>query len=227
MWAVGLIFFSLTFIILMCCIMVLSREKTFRLARFLFGIQIRIMGIRLTVSGREHVEKNKTYLIMGNHQSLFDLFVVPPAIPGCYVGVEAAYHFSIPVWGHLIKRWGNIPIHRKDLKKAIDSLEKAKETLVSGTSIIILPEGHRTRNGKIGEFKKGPFHLAKNANTDILPFAIQGLYRYNKKGALLLSPGPAHVQIGPPIPFSTFQNLPVDALRDKVRNRIISLQQPT
>ncbi len=207
-------------------LLVLSRENVFATARFLFNIQIRIMGIRLTVSGLEHIDHNRTYLILGNHQSLFDLFVVPSAIPLCYVAVEAAYHFFIPVWGYLIRKWGNIPIHRNDLQKAIDSLEQAKKALLSGNSIIILPEGHRTRTGKIGPFKKGPFHLAKNANADILPFAISGLYHYNQKGSLALRPGPVHVAIGPPIPFSAFKNRSVETLRETVRNCIMGLQHP-
>jgi 1-acyl-sn-glycerol-3-phosphate acyltransferase len=96
---------------------------------------------------------------MGNHQSLFDLFVIPAAIPLTYVAVEAAYHFSIPLWGSLVTRWGCIPIHRRNLEKAKESLETAQQQLAAGPSIIILSEGHRTLTGRLGPFKKGPFHL--------------------------------------------------------------------
>ena len=164
LWDVGSAFFGYTFAVLSIGLFVLSRERVFALARYLFTIQTKIMGIRLTVIGLEHLDRKKTYLIMGNHQSLFDLFVVPAAIPATYVAVEAAYHFSIPLWGSLVTRWGCIPIHRNDLEKAKESLDIARQRLKEGTSIIILPEGHRTLTGEMGEFKKGPFHLARKAD---------------------------------------------------------------
>ena len=133
------------------------------------------MGLRLSVNGKEYINKNQPYLIMGNHQSLFDVFVIPAAIPICFVGIEAAYHFSFPVWGYLIRKWGCIPIERENLEKAILSLDQARKTLADGMSIGVLPEGHRTRTGEMGPFKKGPFYLAKEAGADILPFGIHGL----------------------------------------------------
>ena len=223
LWVAGSAFFVFTFAVLSVGLFVLSRERVFALVRRLFTIQTKIMGIRLAVTGREHMDPTKTYLIMGNHQSLFDLFVVPAAIPGVYTAVEAAYHFSIPLWGSLVTRWGCIPIHRHDLEKAKESLAIAKQRLQEGTSIIILPEGHRTLTGEMGEFKKGPFHLAKQAGADILPFAISGLYEYNSKGAFHLNPKPVRVAIGPAISFDTFTDLQPEPLRDRVRGVIADL----
>ena len=129
LWTMGVAFFAFTFIILSVGLFTMSRKRVFALARFLFTIQTRLMGIRLTVTGLSHIDQNRTYLIMGNHQSLFDLFVVPAAIPLTYVAVEAAYHFSIPLWGSLITRWGCIPIHRNNLEKAKQSLDVARQRL--------------------------------------------------------------------------------------------------
>ena len=223
LWAAGSAFFGATFVILSIGLFVLSRERVFALARLLFAVQTKIMGIRLTVTGRQHLDRTKTYLIMGNHQSLFDLFVVPAAIPLTYVAVEAAYHFSLPLWGSLVTRWGCIPIHRHDLEKAKQSLAIARKRLREGASIIILPEGHRTRTGEMGAFKKGPFHLALQAGADILPFAISGLYDYNAKGAFHLNPKPVQVAIGPAIPFDTFKAMTPEQLRDHVWGVILDL----
>ncbi len=181
------------------------------------------MGIKLEVFGQEHIQHDKPCLIMGNHQSLFDVFVIPAAISQIFVGVEASYHFSLPIWGYLTRMWGNIPIERNNLKKAIASLKIAKETLASGMNIAILPEGHRTLTGKLMPFKKGPFHLAKSTNADILPFYINGLFNYNKKNALIINPGIVTVNIGKPIEFETIKNLSVEELRDTVFNRIHDL----
>ncbi len=223
LWAIGSAFFALTFVILSIALFLLPRERVFTLARFLFSVQTKIMGIRLKVSGLAGLDRTRTYLIMGNHQSLFDLFVIPAAIPLTYVAVEAAYHFSIPLWGSLIARWGCIPIYRDNLEKAKQSLEIARQRLREGTSIIILPEGHRTLTGEMGEFKKGPFHLACRAGAAILPFAIQGLFEYNRKGTFSLDPKPVRVSIGPPIPYAVCARMTPEQLRDHVRRVIADL----
>jgi 1-acyl-sn-glycerol-3-phosphate acyltransferase len=223
LWTAGSVFFGLSFSILSVGLLFFQRQRVFSLARFLFYVQTRLMGIRLSVTGLEHVDRGRTYLIMGNHQSLFDLFVIPAAIPLTYVAVEAAYHFSIPLWGSLITRWGCIPIHRHNLEKAKQSLEIAKQRLREGASIIILPEGHRTLTGRLGPFKKGPFHLARQAGADILPFAVSGLFEYNRKGAFQLNPKTVQVAIGPSIPYAEFVDMTTEQLRDHVRRIIAEL----
>lgn len=216
-------FFLFSFSILAFSMMTRSREKTFGTARRLFAIQIRLMGIRLRVTGRENIDPAKTYLIMGNHQNLFDVFVVPTAIPLVFTGVEAAYHFSFPVWGTLIRKWGCIPIQRSNLEQAKKSLDQAARTLDSGLSIAILPEGHRTRTGRMDTFKKGPFHLAKNTRADILPFGFRGLYDFQKRGGIVLTPGRVELHIGKPVPFEEYASLSVEELRDLIFEKVRTL----
>jgi 1-acyl-sn-glycerol-3-phosphate acyltransferase len=225
LWMVGGLFFLFSAVILAFCLVCLPREKTFGIAQSLFSILLKLMGINLTVSGRSHIDPDKTYLIMGNHQSLFDVFVIPCAIPLCFTGLEAAYHFSFPVWGYLIRKWGCIPIERNNLERAKQSLEQARQTLANGLSIAVLPEGHRTRTGDISCFKKGPFHLAKNTRADILPFGINGLFEYQSRGSLNLTPGIVRVTIGKPIAYTAYKELSVEELRDKLYTTIKKLSQ--
>ncbi len=225
LWFIGGSFFLLSFCILVICLFVLPREMTFQTARTLFKILIRIMGIKLSVNGKENIKNNGPYLIMGNHQSLFDVFVVPAAIPICFVGIEAAYHFSLPVWGYLIRKWGCIPIDRNDLEKAILSLEQAKKTLASGMSIGVLPEGHRTRTGEMGSFKKGPFHMAKESKVSILPFRINGLFEFNPKGSFLLTPGKVTVTIGSPVSYETYKDFSMEELKQYLFDIISGLNK--
>jgi 1-acyl-sn-glycerol-3-phosphate acyltransferase len=225
LWTTGCLFFFFSFLIIVVCLFFLPKKITFQIARYLFGILIRIMGIRLKVAGQENINFEKTYLIMGNHQSLFDIFVVPAAIPLCFTGVEAAYHFKVPVWGYIIRKWGCIPIQRNNLKSAISSLETARKTLIAGMSIAVLPEGHRTLTGKMAPFKKGPFHLAKGAKADILPFGIKGLFNFHGKGNLDLTPGKVTVNIGKPVSFKEFKDLSVEQLRQNIFDKIYKLSQ--
>lgn len=225
LWTVGSLFFIPVFFIVIFSIFFLPREKTADISRILSRILIRLMGIRLKVSGQEFIQPDRRYLVMGNHQSLFDLFVIPAAIPLCFVGVEAARHFSYPVFGYLIKKWGNIPIQRKNLKKARESLRIAAETIEAGMNIVILPEGGRTLTGEMKPFKKGPFHLAKAAGADILPYGVKGLYQYNKKGSYLLTPGEVVVTIGPPVSCEKIKKYSVEELRDLIFERIEKLSR--
>ncbi|MEH0020027.1 MAG: lysophospholipid acyltransferase family protein [Desulfobacter sp.] len=224
-WVVGILFFLFSFAVLTPSLVFLSRDTTFGIARRFFALLIRIMGIRLRVEGTEHIEPGRTYLLMGNHESLFDLFVIPAAIPLTLTGVEAAYHFKIPVWGHLIRKWGCIPIQRNNLEEARKSLEIAGRTLKGGLSIVILPEGHRTRTGDMAPFKKGPFHLAKATRATILPFGISGLFEFQQRGGFYLTPGRVDVRIGPPIPFPEYETDSVDVLRGRIFKTIAHLSR--
>ncbi len=215
-WSVGTILFLMSFCVLSVSLMLMPRTVTFRLARRLFSVLIRIMGIRLKVTGQDLLNPHQTYLLMGNHESLFDLFVIPAAIPLTFTGVEAARHFRIPVWGYLIRKWGCIPIERGNPEQARKSLALAKQALDSGLSIVILPEGHRTRTGKLGPFKKGPFHLARTAQTALVPFGVSGLYEFQQKGGFIITPGAVRVRIGRPIPFEEYAHLSVDELKDLI-----------
>ncbi len=225
LWIVGVLFFLLLFIILATGLLLFSSKKIYPLSRILTRIQLLIVGAPVRVIGLDKFDHSKSYIIMGNHESLFDVFAIPTAIPMHMVGVEAAHHFSWPLWGWLSKKWGNIPITRHNLPKAIKSLEKARKVVESGTSIVLLPEGHRTLSGEVGGFKKGPFYLAMEAKADILPFAMSGLFEFKSKYVWTLNPTTINVIFGKPITFESFKDKSIDEIREKVRNTIVAIKQ--
>jgi len=225
LWTVGALHFFMIFLVVTAGLFLFNAKTIFPMVRILARCQLRIMGLRLKIVGLEHFENGRTFLMLGNHESLFDAFAVPAAIPIHAVAVEAAYHFKMPLWGYLTRKWGNIPVYRNNLSSAIKSLQKAANVIHSGTPVIVLPEGHRTLTGQIGEFKKGPFHLAKTAKVDILPFVLSGLYEFNNKNSWHLNPGTACTIFGEPIPYQAVKNLSVEELRNHVRNRMIDLKK--
>lgn len=103
------------------------------------------------------------------------------------------------------------------------SLALAKQTLDRGLSIAILPEGHRTRTGKMGPFKKGPFHLAKSTCAPLVPFGISGLYEFQHKGGFAITPGEVTVRIGRPILSKEYAHLSVNELRSLMFRQIQAL----
>jgi len=224
LWTIGLLFFIVFFCIIALGMILFSPKTIYPAVRILARMQLLIMGVNLKTHGLENVDQKHSYIVMGNHESLFDIFAVPAALPMHGVGVEAAYHFSLPLWGYLTRKWGNIPIQRRNKTEAVKALKKAKQVIKAGTSIVILPEGHRTLTGKIESFKKGAFHLAKEAKADILPFVLIGLYEFNNKNSWHLHPQTVSVVFGKPIPYALFKDLTIDTLKEQVRKKIIDLK---
>ncbi len=155
-----------------------------------------LAGFRIKTDGEENFNPEETYIFMANHINLFDVFVLGGYVPGIKRGVEASEHFSWPIWGWLVRRIGNIPIQRYNLDEAKKSLRAAEEAVQRNISIIILPEGHRTRSGGLQEFKKGPFHLAKAAGVPIVPMGMSGMWEIKQYKNPHWRPGKITIRYG-------------------------------
>ena len=164
-----------------------------------------------------------TYIIMMNHSSFLDVFIFPLIPKGIYSGVTAIENFKIPVFSTLIRRIQAIPIERKNLFSAIESIKKAEDVLRQGIHIGILPEGTRTMDGKIKPFKKGGFHMAINTNTSIVPVGVSGAYEFKPKHRWWFRPGPITINIGDAINPNIYSELGVDGLKNKVGQAIKTL----
>ena len=155
-----------------------------------FNIQRKIIG---------EFPEGGPYILMHNHTSFLDLFFLPTVIKGKYTGVVAAKNFKIPLIGSILKRLNAIPIHRFNHAKAIEALKVAEQKIYKGYHIAIFPEGTRTIDGKLNQFKKGGFHMASNTNTKILPVITKGLYQIKPKNRWAIYPGVATMIILDPI----------------------------
>jgi 1-acyl-sn-glycerol-3-phosphate acyltransferase len=131
-------------------------------------------GMRVTVSGREHVDPSLTYLIMSNHQSHYDVAVIYYVLGSTIRMVAKRELFSIPVFGRAIEVAGFISVDRGNTRSAIASLEGARASLSRGVPIWIAPEGTRSVTGQLLPFKNGGFVLAIETGAPILPVSIQG-----------------------------------------------------
>lgn len=180
-------------------------------------------GQIIKVEGEIPDPKNGPHLYLFNHQSLLDQFLIAGTVKEYITAVGADYQFSWPIWGRVIKRLGVIPIVREDLKKAIHSLSLAEDEIRKGTSFLLSPEGTRTRTGKMGEFKKGPFHLSLNTGITIIPIGLMGAYDSKKKNDWRIYPGLITVKIGKLVRMSDYQKMSVEELRDDIRNKIAEL----
>ncbi len=188
--------------------------------KYLCRFFLRSLFIRVKIHGIEKINPTDTYLFMSNHVNIFDVFLLYGHIPNFARGVEQERHFNWPFWGKVITRFGNIPIHQTKLKSALKSLDKAEEAINSGTSIIILPEGHRTRSGEMRTFMRGPFLLAQKTKADIVPIAIVGAYEIKTVNHWLIKPGTIYFVFGDVIPYNETKDLSSRELKDLVKNKI-------
>lgn len=181
------------------------------------------VGIRLKVTGIENIDPNKQYIIMMNHVNIMDPFVSYARYPGKARGIEEEGHFKWLFYGWVIRRIGQIPISRKQGRKAMEALEKAAQLIRNKKefSVIILPEGTRTRTGKLGNFKKGGFLLALEADLDILPMIQIGAFQFKRKGSWLMRPGKIELVFEKPIPTKGYSRENINKLIQKTRNSFL------
>jgi 1-acyl-sn-glycerol-3-phosphate acyltransferase len=160
------------------------------LARLWAWINLTLTGVRVKVIGREKLDKARSYIVMTNHQSNLDVLAIATRLPLQLRWVAKRELLKVPIFGLAIKKMGMIFIDRKDPEKAHESMKVADERIKSGLSVIIFPEGTRSRDGKLLEFKKGGFVMAIQTKTPILPITINGSRFCLPKGGLFsLRPG--------------------------------------
>jgi len=224
-WPFALIAFAIAASTYLIAAFFISPKRLHPLARFLCRAMLLSGGQIIKVEGEIPNPKGGPYLYLFNHQSMLDQFLIASVVKEYISAVGGDFQFSWPIWGRLIKRYGAIPIVRENIKKAIYSLNLAEDELRKGTSFLISPEGTRTLNGKMGAFKKGPFHLSLNTGTTIIPIGIIGAFDSKQKNDWRIYPGVVTVKFGEPVKKDFFMNMSVEELRDDIRERISALCQ--
>lgn len=181
-------------------------------------------GIRVRIWGKENVVAGEQYLIMMNHINFFDPLLFYAAYPGRSRGIEEEGHFRWPVYGAVLRRLGVVPVNRKDAQKAKESLAAAARFIRARPdfSFLVMPEGTRSPDGRLGPFKRGGFILAVEAGLEILPVVQVGAERINHKGSRLIRPGRVEVVIEPAVPSEGFVREAHDPLVEKVRAAFLS-----
>lgn len=167
----------------------------------------RLAGMKVEQHGTEHLEPGKSYIFCINHVSLMDLFVVFQSIPYFHRSFQDIAHFKIPIYGGCIRTFGQVPVSRKDKELNKRSFAQAAEMIRSGDSFVVFPEGHRTRDGRLGKFYAGGFRLAKLAEVPIIPMALKGLRNVCPAGDWRIRPGKVDVIFGKPIPHDAAEDI--------------------
>ncbi|MEL6675148.1 MAG: HAD-IB family hydrolase, partial [Bacteroidota bacterium] len=157
-------------------------------------------GIELVVKGKQNLWAKRPAVFIFNHQSSADLFIVSKLIRKDATGIAKKELKTMPILGQLMMAGGVIFIDRKNREKAIEAMKPAVEALKNGTSVIIFPEGTRSRDYSLGSFKKGAFHMAMQAGVPIVPVVIRNAHDAMPRGSNVLRSVAVEVIAHPPIP---------------------------
>jgi len=173
-------------------------------AAFHFGtvwswLLCRVNFTRVRMEGRENAAPGQSYVIMSNHQSHFDILAFYGHWGRQFRWVIKKELRNIPGLGWYCSAGGHIFIDRSDREKAIESMRAARPRLQGGVSVMIFPEGTRSRDGRMREFKKGGFMMARDLELPILPVSISGSRHVLPGKTLWLLPGTIRIRIHPPI----------------------------
>lgn len=177
--------------------------------------------LSLRVEGLERIPRGETFVVMSNHQSLYDIPAVLVSLPLTVRMVAKSELFKVPIWAQAMLVSGFVPIHRGDPTKTLQDLRAAQKAIEQGISIWIAPEGTRSPDGQLGEFKSGGFLLASAVRARILPVTINGTKDCLPAGSVQASTGKvARLTVGEPIDPKQFGKRDREGLAAAVRNAI-------
>jgi len=227
-WLLTVVSFTTHMLIVLIISPIPSRDaerRSIRLARLVSQIGVPLLGVRLSIDGREHLPKDRPFVIVANHQSYLDIILMLVVIPYKIAFVAKEELLNIPILGWDIRSQGHIAINRAQGMKAARQLKEIANATHKGKSLLLFPEGTRSMDGQVGPFKRGAFQLALDANVPIIACSIKGSGRSMPKKAFWIRPGKIHVTLHPPILPETLEGSDREKtiyLSEKTREQIIS-----
>jgi len=192
-------------------------------ARLWARLSLALAGSRVHIRGTEHLPDGPA-IFMSNHQSNFDILSLLATLPRQINWIAKKELFDIPVFGPSMRRGGYIPLDRSDGRKALKSMDNAARIIREGKSVVMFPEGTRSRDTRLLPFKRGGFLLALKADVPVVPVTISGSGRVNPAGRARIYRGTITITLHPPLmPATTSTRASAETeLMDQVRNSIAS-----
>jgi 1-acyl-sn-glycerol-3-phosphate acyltransferase len=171
----------------------------YSLARLCIRVAGGMSGVRVNVQGREKIAPGVTYVFLSDHQGNFDAPVLIHVIPRDTSVLIKQEMMRIPVLSLVLKQVDFIPLDRLNPKKAQVGIERGAQLLANGKSFLAFPEGTRSRDGRLGDFKKGVFVMAIKAQAPIIPITLRNSAQVNPPGTYGVRAGCIDVVIHDPI----------------------------
>jgi len=197
-----------------------SPSVLYKLGRFGIAVALRLSGTRVVVEGRDHLRDGRNTVVMPNHVSHLDAPVLFEALGIDFKAVAKKEVFKVPFLGRVLRFAGFIEVDRGDRTQSRRAVDRAAESLRAGNCFLIFPEGTRTRDGQLGPFKKGAFVAAIEADSVIVPAALEGVRELMPRGRLRIQPGTIRLRLLDPVSTQGYSYDDRERLAAHVRGRI-------
>ncbi|MGQ9818396.1 MAG: lysophospholipid acyltransferase family protein [Candidatus Kapaibacteriales bacterium] len=209
-------------IALICSVLIPRIYKKFQHYRGWAERILFIAGVKIKAIGLEKLEGNKSYVFVANHSSYFDIPAVFVAIPQQMRIMYKKELEKIPFFGWYLRASDFIPVEREDNSSARVSLLKAIKLIRENISVLLFPEGTRSPDGALQNFKRGAFLLALKSGKELVPLTIVGSHKLLPRGKVYFSSGFIKVIIGEPINVTSFRSRDLlDSLIVQIRDEIL------
>lgn len=172
---------------------------TLGVARAWARILLRVSGIRVNVTGLDRLDPSGAYVFVANHTSALDIPALLDGLPYRLRMLAKASLFRIPVLGWYIRRVGYVPVDRDNPRATRRVIREALAGAGRGASIVVFPEGTRSPEGTLDEFKRGAVFLAREAGLPIVPVALVNTGNLMPRGDLRADPGTIELRVGEPL----------------------------
>jgi 1-acyl-sn-glycerol-3-phosphate acyltransferase len=184
-----------------------------------------LAGAKLKVSGLENIPKDRKGIFYSNHQSHYDIPAITAALPIPVYFIAKKELKKIPIFGWGMWACGMVFVDRQNREKAKKSMKLAARKIELGKSVLTFPEGTRSRDGQLGIFKKGTFHLAKNGPLKLIPIAVSGSRNVLPRDGKLTPGQYVEVKVGKPISPETVGDMDIRELSQLSKERLEKLLQ--
>lgn len=212
--------FTLLFGVIAVIVALVSPRAAFHIGTAWAWMFCHLAPTWVKVRGRGNAVSGQSYVVMSNHQSHFDILAFYGHWGRQFRWVMKEELRKIPGLGWYCAAGGHIFIDRSSREKSIDSLKQARSRLVGGISVVFFPEGTRSPDGRMRQFKKGGFMMALDMGLPILPVSISNSRRVLPNHGLLLLPGKIDITIHPPIDVTAYGVEGRERLMEDVRRAI-------
>lgn len=182
---------------------------------------MKITGSKVIVEGEENILEGAV-LFVSNHEGDFDIPALLAYVNKPFGFISKVEVKKVPVLSSWMEVMNCVFLDRKDRRQAIKTIRQATELLKKGHSMVLFPEGTRSKGGAVGEFKPGGFRMAIDANVPIVPIAIKGTSDVFEKNGNLVRPATIRIVIDKPIKSHILSNQPIKELAEETRNTIVS-----
>ena len=200
-----------------------SGDRQFAMARRWSQILVRVMGMRVKITGLENLTPGQHYIFAGNHRSYSDTPALLSALPGNFRFMAKEGLFKIPLMGHHLRLAGHIPVSLVNPRAALKSMQRAAEMIGErAVSVLIFPEGGRT-DGTLEPFKEGAAIIGIKSGVPIVPFGLVGTREVLPMHGVTIRGGDVWIHLGKPIPTEGLIFKKKTELTEQIRKDVAAL----